>query len=289
VNNNKLGLTYGLAAYIIWGLFPLYWPLLKPATSLEIVAHRSVWTAIFCLLVLAFSKQLISTFKLIRSSRNLITLIAASIMISINWLVYIWAVNHDHVTEAALGYYINPLINIALGVILLRERMRKLQWSAVAIASIGVLVLTIDYGRFPWIAFALATSWGTYGFLKKNLGLGALQGLGLETLVTVLPYFWYLTTIQGNFGHSTKLTILLAASGVVTAIPLLFFNGAANRLPYSTMGLLQYITPTLQFACGVWVFHEAMPIARWVGFFVIWIALICLAFDLFRSSDAVND
>ena len=289
MDKNKLGLTYGFAAYIIWGLFPLYWPLLKPANPVEIVSHRAVWTSIFCLLVLAFQRELRKTFQLVRKSKTLITLFFSSVMISINWLVYIWAVNNDHVVEAALGYYINPLINIAFGVILLSERMRKLQWSAVGIAAIGVIVLTIDYGRFPWIAFALATSWGTYGFLKKQLGLGALQGLALETLITFIPYLWYLTRIDGQFGHDGKLTVLLATAGIITAIPLLLFNGAATRLPYSTMGLLQYITPTLQFACGVWVFHESMPTARWFGFFAIWIALFCLAFDLFKSSNTINN
>lgn len=210
-------------------------------------------------------------------------------MISTNWLVYIWAINHDHVVEAALGYYITPLINIAFGIFLLNERMRKLQWGAVGVATIGVIVLTIDYGRLPWIALALATSWGLYGFLKKKVNLGALQGLTLETLIFFIPYFWYLTSIDGQFGKSAKLTILLASAGIITAIPLLLFNGAATRLPYSAMGLLQYITPTLQFACGVWVFHEAMPTARWIGFFAIWIALAFLALDLFKSSNTINN
>lgn len=282
-------MIYAVAAYGIWGLFPLYWPLLKPANAFEIVSHRAVWTSFFCFLILAFSRKLKETFRLIRNSKVILTLATSSLMISINWLVYIWAVNNNHVVEAALGYYINPLLNISLGVILLREKMRKLQWVSVAIATAGVIVLTVDYGRFPWIAFALATSWGTYGILKKQLGLAALQGLALETLISFIPYFYYLTRIDGEFGKSTHLTVLLISAGIVTAIPLLFFNGAATRLPYSTIGLLQYLTPTLQFSCGVWVFHESMPTVRWVGFFIIWAALILLALDLIKSSNSIND
>jgi chloramphenicol-sensitive protein RarD len=197
------------------------------------------------------------------------------------------------VVEASLGYYINPLIIIAFGVFLLKEKMRKLQWVAVSIATVGVIILTVDYGRLPWVALGLALSWGSYGLVKKHLGLGALEGLAIETMIAFIPYCGYLIFIgnkgEGQFGHGFGLTALLISAGAVTAIPLLLFNGATNRLPYSTIGLLQYITPTLTFIIGVWVNYEVMPTARWIGFLTIWIALITLAIDLVRSSRAVDN
>ena len=181
MSKNKLGLLFGVSAYTLWGMFPLYWPLLEPAQPLEIVSHRAVWTLVFCFLVLAATKALKSTLATLKQPKITARLFLTSILISINWLVYIWATNNGHVVEASLGYYINPLIIIGFGVILLKEKMRPLQWVAVTIASIGVLVLTIDYGRLPWIALALALSWGSYGLIKKQLGLGALEGLAIET------------------------------------------------------------------------------------------------------------
>jgi chloramphenicol-sensitive protein RarD len=182
---------------------------------------------------------------------------------------------------------------IAIGIILLKEKMRKLQWASVSIAALGVLVLTIDYGRLPWVALALALSWGTYGFIKKQLGLGALEGLGIETAIAAPFYLAYLAWLSvnsdGHFGTSPGLTLLLIGSGVVTAIPLLLFNGAGNRLPYTVIGLLQFITPTLQFSIGVWVRHEEMSQARWAGFLIIWAALVVLGTDLIRSSRTVNN
>lgn len=293
MEKQKLGLLYGVSAYVLWGAFPLYWPLLKPASAFEIVAHRAVWTLIFCAVILGFKKEIRQTFRLAAQPRVAIRLFASSILISINWLVYIWATNHGHVVESALGYYINPLIIIGFGVLLLKEKMRPMQWLAVGIATAGVLVLTIDYGRLPWIALALALSWGTYGLVKKRLNLGALEGLAIETAFAFIPYFGYIAFIESNgegyFGHSWKLSILLASAGAITAIPLLLFNGSTTRLPYSIIGLLQYITPTLQFSIGVWVYHEQMPAARWLGFFFIWAALITLATDLWKSSGAVDN
>ena len=274
-------------------MFPLYWPLLEPASSLEIVSHRAVWTMVFCLIVLYLTKALKSTLATFKRPKVAAKLLTTTILISINWLVYIWATNNGHVVEASLGYYINPLIVIAFGVILLKERMRPLQWAAVSIATIGVLVLTIDYGRLPWVALGLALSWGGYGLIKKQLGLGALEGLAIETLIAFIPYCGYLIFIgakgEGQFGHGTGLTILLISAGAITAIPLLLFNGSTTRLPFTTIGLLQYITPTIQFSIGVWIRHEAMPTARWVGFIFIWLALTTLAIDLVRSGRAVNN
>jgi chloramphenicol-sensitive protein RarD len=292
LSKNKLGLVFGISAYSLWGAFPLYWPLLEPANPLEIVSHRAVWTLVFCFIVLATTKALKSTLATLKQPKITARLFLTSILISINWLVYIWATNNGHVVEASLGYYINPLIIIGFGVILLKEKMRPLQWVAVSIASIGVLVLTIDYGRLPWIALALAISWGSYGLIKKQLGLGALEGLAIETLISAFFYLGYLIYIgnqgTGQFGQSWGLTLLLMSAGAITAIPLLLFNGSTNRLPFTTIGLLQYITPTLQFSVGVWVRHEDMPTARWIGFLIIWVALTTLALDLVKSSRAVD-
>jgi len=293
LSKNKLGLLFGVSAYSLWGAFPLYWPLLEPANPLEIVSHRAVWTLVFCFIVLAATKALKSTLATLKQPKIVARLFATSLLISINWLVYIWATNNGHVVEASLGYYINPLIIIRFGVILLKEKMRPMQWVAVTIATFGVLVLTIDYGRLPWIAFALAVSWGTYGLIKKQLGLGALEGLAIETFISAFFYLGYLIYIgnqgTGQFGHSWGLTVLLMSAGAITAIPLLLFNGSTNRLPFTTIGLLQYITPTLQFSVGVWVRHEDMPTARWVGFLIIWVALTTLAIDLVKSSRAIDN
>ena len=293
MSKNKLGPLFGISAYSLWGAFPLYWPLLEPANPLEIVSHRAVWTLVFCFIVLAATRALKSTLATLKRPKIAAKLFLTSLLISINWLVYIWATNNGHVVEASLGYYINPLIIIGFGVILLKEKMRPLQWIAVAIASIGVLVLTIDYGRLPWVAFALAISWGSYGLIKKQLGLGALEGLAIETFISGFFYLGYLIYIgnqgTGQFGHHIGLTLLLMSAGAITAIPLLLFNGSATRLPFTTIGLLQYITPTLQFSVGVWIRHEDMPTARWIGFLIIWLALTTLALDLIKSSRAVDN
>ena len=274
-------------------MFPLYWPLLEPANALEIVSHRAVWTLVFCFIVLTATKALRSTLATLSRPTVAVKLFLSSLLISINWLVYIWATNNEHVVEASLGYYINPLIIIGFGVIFLKEKMRALQWAAVFIATLGVLVLTFDYGRLPWIALALAVSWGSYGLIKKQLGLGALEGLAIETFISSFFYLAYLIYIgnqgTGQFGQSWGLTALLISAGAVTAIPLLLFNGSTNRLPFTTIGLLQYITPTLQFSIGVWVLNEDMPTARWIGFLIIWAALVTLAFDLIKSSRAVDN
>ena len=284
----SLGLLFGVSAYTLWGLFPIYWPLLKPANPLEIVSHRAVWTLVFCFIILALTKTLKSTLSILKRPKIVAGLFLGSILISINWIIYIYAANNEHVVEASLGYYINPIVVIATGVIVLKEKMRPLQWLAVGIATLGVAVLTIDYGRLPWIALGLALSWGSYGLVKKQLGLGALEGLSIETLLSSGFYLAFLIWLgnsgEGHFTYSLTLTLLLIGGGAVTAIPLLLFNGSTNRLPLTLIGLLQYITPTIQFCIGVWYFHEDMPTARWIGFLVIWVALISLAIDLVKSS-----
>ena len=288
----SLGLLFGVSAYTLWGLFPIYWPLLKPANPLEIVSHRAVWTLVFCFIILALTKTLKSTLSLLKHPKIVAGLFLSSILISINWIIYIYAANNEHVIEASLGYYINPIVVIATGVIVLKEKMRPLQWLAVGIATLGVAVLTIDYGRLPWIALGLALSWGSYGLVKKQLGLGALEGLSIETLLSSGFYLGFLIWLgnsgEGHFTYSLTLTLLLIGGGAVTAIPLLLFNGSTNRLPLTLVGLLQYITPTIQFCIGVWYYHEDMPTARWVGFFIIWVALMSLAIDLVKSGRSVD-
>ena len=289
----RLGLVFGVSAYVLWGLFPLYWPLLDKANSLEIVSHRAVWTFFFCLIALGLTKKLRSAFAVLKVPRLFWTLAFATSLVSINWLTYIWAVNHQHIVDASLGYYINPLVMIAYGTIFLHEKLRKLQWVSVIVAFIGVLILTIDYGRPPWISLTIAISWGSYGFVKKKLGMGSLESLMVETLISLLPYsiylFWLSGSGRGQFAHGWLVSILLVGAGAVTAIPLLLFNGATVRLPFSIIGLLQFITPTINFVLGVWAKHESMSVGRWIGFLVIWAALVALGVDLMKSSAPSDD
>jgi len=288
----SLGLVFGVSAYTLWGLFPIYWPLLEPANPVEIVSHRAVWTLVFCFIILWLTKTLKSTLALLKRPKIVAGLFLGSILISINWIIYIYAATSGHVVEASLGYYINPIVVIATGVLILKEKMRPLQWVSVGVATLGVAVLTLDYGRLPWIALGLAFSWGGYGLVKKQIGLGALEGLSIETLISSGAYLAYLIWLGnqggGQFGVSWKITLLFIGGGAVTAIPLLLFNGATNRLPLTLIGLLQYITPTIQFSIGVWYFNEDMPAARWIGFVIIWIALVALALDLVKSGRTVD-
>lgn len=282
----RLGLGFGIGAYLLWGFFPLYWPLLKPATAPEILAHRVVWSFVFCLIVLVLNKKIRKAIALLRTPRTFGLLVLTTIFLSINWGVYIWAVNHDHVVESALGYYINPLVVIGFGIILLREKLRPAQWIAVSCGGIAVVILSFDLGRLPWIALTLAVSWGIYGLMKNQLGIGALEGLGIESFIAAFPAVAYLTMLQANgqatFGSKAGLTSLLIGAGVVTAVPLLMFNGAATRLPLTLIGLLQYLNPTTQFLIGWLVRNEPMSPARWLGFLFIWSALVILATDGLR-------
>ncbi|MBX3196604.1 MAG: EamA family transporter RarD [Labilithrix sp.] len=276
MSERQRGVLMAVAAYCSWGFLPLYWPLLLPARATEILAHRIAWSLAFLVLLLARS----GGFARIRAvgARRLRLLAAASCFIGANWGLYIWAVNHHHVVETALGYFISPLVTFMLGVVVLRERLRRAQWVALGLAALAVVILTVDYGRAPWIALALATSFGVYGLLKKRAGVGAVESLAIETSLLALPALAYLVLLeargQATFGHGSWTTsALLVSTGVVTATPLLAFAGAANRMPLSALGPLQYISPTLQFVCGVFVFHEAMPVSRWVGFLLVWLAL----------------
>jgi len=287
------GLLYGVSAYVLWGLLPLYWQLVEEAGAYEILAHRGIWSLFLCLLLLALRKQIKSALAMVRGKRTLLLLFLASGFLTINWGVYIWSVMVDRVVEAALGYYITPLINVAAGVILLREKLRPLQWTAVSLAFIGVCVLTVGFGSLPWIALVLSISWASYSLIKKKLNLGALETLTVETIFAFLPNFIYLFWLERNkealFGEGLLPSLLLFGAGIATVAPLLLFNGATTRLPLSTVGLLQYITPTMMFFIGVFVNGEDMASTKLIGFAFIWAALAFLSRDLLRSSRAIDD
>jgi chloramphenicol-sensitive protein RarD len=275
----RRGIIYGLAAYACWGLVPLFWPLVARATALELLAQRVVWSlAVSLLLVLTLPR---GWWGRIRSGRNLGMLALAASVISVNWGLYIWGVNHGHVVETALGYYINPILSILLGVVILGERLSRFQWVAVGLAVAAVIVLTVDYGHPPWIALTLAVSFATYGFLKKKVNGGAVETLTIESAFLFLPavaYLLYLNSVgRLTFAHlGIGHDLLLVATGLVTAVPLLFFAAASTRVPLSTLGLIQYVAPTAQFLLGVWYFDEVMSPARWVGFACVWAALMLL-------------
>jgi chloramphenicol-sensitive protein RarD len=287
------GLLFGVSAYILWGILPLYWKLVEEAGAYEILAHRGIWSLLICLSLLALRKQLKSAYEMVRSSRTFSLLFLASGLLTINWGVYIWSVTVNRVVEAALGYYITPLINVTFGVLLLREKLRPAQWIAVALAAAGVVILTLGYGSLPWIALVLAISWGSYSLIKKSLNLGALETLSLETLFAFLPNLVFLLIIQGNgsaeFGSTWTISILLFGAGAATVIPLLLFNGSTTRLPLSTVGLLQYITPTIMFFIGIYINNEDISTTKVLGFAFIWLALAVLSRDLYRSSRPLDD
>ncbi|MEV0195803.1 EamA family transporter RarD [Nonomuraea sp. NPDC050691] len=289
----RRGVLFGVAAYAMWGLFPLYWPLLKPSGAVEILAHRMVWSLAAVVAVLAVRRHWAWIRTMARQPRKLGLLTLAAAIITVNWGVYIYAVNTGHVVESALGYFINPLVSVLFGVVLLRERLRPLQWAAVGFGVLAVLVLTIDYGRLPWIALTLAVSFGVYGLVKKQANVGAAESLTVETLVLLLPavgYLVYLETAgQATFGHAgAGHAALLVGAGVITAVPLLCFTAAAIRVPLSTIGLLQYIAPVLQFLCGVLVAKETMPASRWIGFSIVWLALAVFTYDSIRTARATR-
>jgi len=289
VSRERSGLAAGILAYAFWGLVVLYWPLVEPAAPVEILAHRIAWSLVLVVLVLAVAGRLASIVALDARQGWLLTL--AAVLIALNWGTYIYAVNSQQVVEASLGYFVNPLITVALGVLVLGEELRREQRVALGIATLAVLVLTVDYGRPPWLALALAFSFALYGLLKKRAQVDAFESLGFETLVLIVPAVAYLvwmgSTGAGTFtsegaGHA----VLLAGAGVVSALPLLLFGAAAVRIPLTTLGLLQYLAPTIQFLCGVVVLDEPMPAARLAGFALVWLALLVFTVDGLRAMRA---
>ena len=274
----QIGMLYAASAYIIWGLFPIYFKALQTISPMEILLHRIVWALGFLLIVLTSRQQWAWTTKVIRQPKVLAGFAASALLLSVNWFIYIWSVNNGHVVDASLGYFINPLVNVLLGFMLLKERMRTMQWAAIGLAAIGVAWLTWQAGHPPWIGLALAVSFGMYGLLRKTAVLGALEGLSLETFLLFPIAFGYLAILawngQNGFLHaSVSSKWLLAAAGPITAVPLLMFAAGARRIKMSTLGLLQYIAPSIQLLLGVWLYNEPFGAERLTGFVVIWSAL----------------
>ena len=271
----------------MWGIFPLYWSLLEPSTAFEVLAHRICWSLLAMLALLVALRRTPQLVAIVRDRRKRSLLLLASVVITLNWGGYIWGVTHGKVVETSLGYFINPLVTVLMGVLILGERLRPAQWVAIAIAFAAVVGLTVEYGRPPWIALLLAFSFGTYGLAKKQANVEAVESLTFETIVLAPFAFgflvWLGATGRAHFlGEGVGHVLLLASTGVVTAVPLLCFGAAAIRVPMTTLGLLQYLAPVLQFALGVTVLHEAMTPMRWAGFALVWVALVIFTFDAVR-------
>lgn len=284
-------MVFGFGAYLLWGAFPLYFRLLDRSGAFEILLHRVLWSLVLCLVLVAVGRSWSQLRAVLRSGRQTAILGGAALAIALNWGVYIYAVNSGQVVEASLGYFINPLVTVALGVLVLRERLRAMQWAAVAVGVIAVLVLTVDYGHVPVIALTLACSFGTYGLLKNRVGadVGAVAGLTTETLV-LAPIAAIAVAVLAVNGDSTFVAappwqaLLLVSTGLITVGPLLLFASAARRVPLTTIGLLQYLTPILQLLCGVLLMDEHMPLSRWAGFGLVWAALAILTVDSLRTA-----
>jgi chloramphenicol-sensitive protein RarD len=285
----RAGVASGLVAYVLWGLFPLYWGFLEPASPYEVLAARMVFALASLAVLVTVVGQWPVVAAVLRDRRSRTILLGAAIVVSLNWGVFIWAVANDLVVDASLGYFINPLVSVALGVLVLRERLRRLQWLAVGIATIAVLYATLSLGRVPWVALVLAVSFGFYGLAKKLAGVDAIPSLTVETLCMTplalgyLAWLWsqgMLALGSNGVGHA----LLMVGAGPVTALPLLFFGFAAHRVPLSVLGPLQYVAPSLQLAIGVWWLHEPMSQERWLGFAGVWVALVVFTVDAVRAS-----
>jgi chloramphenicol-sensitive protein RarD len=289
----RTGILYASAAYIVWGLFPLYFKALQGIPPIEILLHRMVWSLVFCVLVLAWRKQWSWLGRLQRQPKILATSTASALLLSTNWFIYIWATNNDHVLDASLGYFITPLVNVFLGFLFLRERMRFGQWCAFALAVCGVAWLTWQTGHPPWIGLMLAATFGTYGLMRKTATLETLEGFSVETMTLfpfALGYLIVLTLDHHNAFLSAPVSSqwLLVAAGPITAIPLLMFSAGVRRIPLSVLGFLQYIAPSLQFLLGVWLYHEPLSSSRLIGFVLIWLALAVYSIEGFWRTWAVK-
>jgi chloramphenicol-sensitive protein RarD len=289
----QIGMLYAATAYTLWGLFPIYFKALQNVSPAQILWHRIVWAFVFLLVVLAMRRQWQWIAKVARQPKVLAGFTASAVLLSLNWYMYIWSVNNDHVVDASLGYFMNPLVSVLLGFLLLHERLRPAQWAAVALAAAGVAWLTWQAGHPPWIGLWLAFSFGFYGLLRKTAALGALEGLALETFLLFPIAFGYLVWLavndQNAFLHASVASKwLLVAAGPITAIPLLLFAAGARRIPMSTLGLLQYLAPSLQLLLGVWLYNEPFGGNRLLGYAVIWSALALYSLEgiwrVWRSS-----
>lgn len=286
---DRRGVWLALGAYVVWGLLPVYWKALHAVPAISILANRIVWSAVFVALVLTVGRNWGWLRAALHSRRIVLTYVGAGVLLSINWYIYIWAVNAGFLVDSSLGYFITPLVNVLLGVLIFHERLRPAQWAAVGLAAAGVLYITASYGQLPWIGLSLAATFGVYGLVKKQARLPALQGMALETGAIVLPAAAFLLyqemTGAGVVGHvDWWTTLLLVGTGVITVIPLLWFAEAAQRIPLSTMGVIQYVSPTLMFLLGLLVFHEAFDVHKLIGFVLIWAALVVYWMTSLRSA-----
>ncbi|MDQ3404046.1 MAG: EamA family transporter RarD [Actinomycetota bacterium] len=295
MGERRRGFLLGLGAYLMWGFFPLYFPLLDSAGPVEILAHRIVWSLIFVLGLVVLTRRWSRLRAVVADRRKLGLIAVGAINIGLNWGTYIYGVNTGQVVETSLGYFITPLLTVLLGVLVLGERMRPAQWIGIGIAVAAVVELTFDYGRLPWIALILAGTFGTYGLMKKKADVGSSESLALETILLAPIALTYLVFTHaggnGTFGHAGWVNVLLLiGTGVLTTVPLLLFGGAATRVPMTTLGLLQYLVPIIQFAIGLVVFHEQMTTARWVGFSLVWLALAVITVEslVFRRRSAIR-
>lgn len=285
----RKGILYATACYTAWGLFPIYFKSINDIPAMEILFHRMLWALLFLVMVLAWRQQWAWIPALFKNPKLIAGFASSAILLSTNWFIYIWAVNHGHIIDASLGYFITPLVNVLLGYVFLHERMRPIQWWAVGLAASGVVWLAFQSGHPPWIGVSLAASFGAYGLLRKTAALGALEGLSLETFLLFPFALAYLTFLafngQSAFLHSaTSTQLLLIAAGPITAIPLLLFAAGARRIPLATLGLLQYISPSLQLLLGVWLYHEPFSTGRLIGFATIWVGLIMYSAEGLRTA-----
>jgi chloramphenicol-sensitive protein RarD len=290
----KKGILYGIGAYVLWGFFPIYWKFLHEIPALQVIGHRISWSFIVLILFILLTKQWQNFRAVAFHPKTIGTYAIAGVLLSINWLVYVWGVNAGFIVETSLGYFINPLLSVLLGVIFLRERLRLAQWIPVVIAAIGVLYLTFVYGRLPWIALTLAFSFGIYGLVKKIAPLGSLYGLTLETAIVFPLALVYLLVLEvigaGAFLHDgLTIDLLLAGAGIVTTVPLLMFASAAKQIPLTMVGILQYIAPTLQFLIGIFIYKEPFDHAHLIGFGIIWVALVIFWVENYLAHRAASE
>jgi len=292
LKSNRLGVAYGVGAYVIWGSLPIYWRWLEQATAFEVLANRGIWSLAVCIIFLAFQRQLRSTFTLMRNSKTFFTLALSSFLLTLNWGIYIWSVSVDRVVEASLGYYMTPLVVVFFGVFILKEKLRTMQKLSLGLAAIGVAILTFAFGQLPLVAFGLALSWGSYSLIKKRLDAGSLETLSVEMLFALIPsgiYMFYLmSNNKAEFGSDLWFSLIIMTTGLVTIVPLLMFNSAATTLPLTLLGLLGYINPTIMFLVGFIVFHEPLTFSKIFGFIFIWSALILLGIDMYRSGRSID-
>ncbi len=285
--NSKLGLIYAIAAYIFWGIVPIFWKQIAHIDSVEIVMHRMVWSCVLVTLLIIVSRQWLEYKTLFSKPQVLLRLSVASVLISINWGVYIWAINADRIVEASLGYFLNPLINVALGVLIFNETLRRGQLIALSVAAVGVLYLLTAYGAFPWIAFVLAITFSLYGVVKKSIGVPATHGMGIETMFIFIPALIYLSNLElqgnGQFLASKSNAIMLVLGGLFTLIPLVLFAAAAKRITMTALGMTQYIGPTLQLLLGVFLYAEPFGSQRMIAFGLIWLALAIYSADQLKQ------